>query len=386
MSATNPASDPLAFGRQLWQQWNDTLQSAMPQGKATLPDWSAAMRQWSELAGGGSLDASRAAEKLGAHGEQFFGMMQQLLQRAGANASVGDLGTLWRQQIADGNPMLDALRQVSAEGARGWEQFVESAKVAAAPASEGLLSTLALPGFGLGRERQAQLAELVSAQAAQLEAAQAYQRLLLKASEAGMERFETKLGEHSEPGRQIGSMRALYDLWIDAAEEAYAEVALSPAFRKAYADLVNTQMRSRQLQQREVSRAARELGMPTREELDGVLTRLHQLQRDLRTLRSQLASRPIAAAPRSEPSTASASKRQRKPAAGSRKAASKRPAKASKPRPAKPADAGVAAAKTPKRKSGTAMPTVAKPALGVAATPKSGRSVGKRASKSARSR
>jgi hypothetical protein len=341
MSAADPMKDPLAFGRQLWQQWNAAVQGAAPMAMPhmaqmpQMPDWRSALGQWGELAGGGSFDATRAAEKLGVHGQQFFGLMQELMQRAGAGATpAADLSALWRGQLGDGNPMLDALRQVSAEGARGWEQLSEAARNAAQPVTTELLATLKLPGFGLGRERQAEVGDLVAAQIAQGEAVQAYQRLLLKASEAGLERFEGKLAEHSEPGRQIASMRALYDLWIDAAEEAYAEIALSPAFREAYGKLVNTQMRVKQLQQKEVARAAAELGMPTRSELDGVLRRLHELQRDLRSLRSAVASgaasssiAPVPAAAPAQPAARSKAKTPKSAVAKSTRPAS-RPTKA----------------------------------------------------------
>jgi hypothetical protein len=167
-----------------------------------------------------------------------------------------------------------------------------------------------------------------------------------------MERFESKLAEHSEPGRQIGSMRALYDLWIDAAEEAYAETALSPAFREAYGNLVNTQMRSKQLQQREVSRHASELGLPTRSELDGVLRRIHQLQRELRELRSALAAKPAAADSRETPATSGV------------ESSAAAPAKAASPSP-KRAGGGPAASKAtkaaPRKAAASAPPRASKP-------------------------
>jgi len=334
MSSSNPAADPLAFGRQLWQQWSDALQqSSTPAG--AVPDWSAALHQWSNLASPAG-DAKRAAEKLSAHAQPFMAMLQQLTQMAaGSGANPPDLAALWRSQIGDSNPMLDAMRQISAEGARGWEQLLEGASGAASPAVNELLGTLKLPAFGMNRERQAQLSELVSAQAAQVEANLVYQKLLAKASEAGMQRFESKLAEHSEPGRQIGSARALYDLWIDAAEEAYAQQAVAPEFRSAYGKLVNTQMRVKQLQQREVERATAELGMPTRSELDGVLRRIHDLQREVRSLRGELArSRlPVAAVPAT--SSTSSPPAKAKSATSAKKSAAKAAAKSSKS--AKPA-------------------------------------------------
>ena len=83
-----------------------------------------------------------------------------------------------------------------------------------------------------------------------------YNALIMKASQRGFELFESKLAAREEPGRQIDSLRALYDLWVDAAEEAYAEIALSPEFREVYGALVNAQMRVRSQIQQEVERIA----------------------------------------------------------------------------------------------------------------------------------
>ncbi|HEX5123628.1 MAG TPA: poly(R)-hydroxyalkanoic acid synthase subunit PhaE, partial [Rhodanobacteraceae bacterium] len=94
--------------------------------------------------------------------------------------------------------------------------------------------------------------------------------------------FESKLAAREEPGRQIDSLRALYDLWVDAAEESYAEVALSPEFREVYGALVNAQMRVRSQMQQEVERIATDFGMPTRSELDSIGQRLHDLRREMR--------------------------------------------------------------------------------------------------------
>ncbi len=88
-------------------------------------------------------------------------------------------------------------------------------------------------------------------------------------------------------------MRALYDLWVDAAEEAYAEIALSDEFRKVYGDVVNSQMRVRQAIQQEVERMSTDFGMPTRSELNSVHKRLHELRREVRNGRSPESSREI---------------------------------------------------------------------------------------------
>jgi hypothetical protein len=98
--------------------------------------------------------------------------------------------------------------------------------------------------------------------------------------------FESKLAEREEPGRQLKSARELFDLWIDAAEESYADIALSPEFRDAYGALVNAQMRLRAGVQKEVELAGAMLGMPTRTEIDAAHRKIAELERALRRMRN----------------------------------------------------------------------------------------------------
>src|SRR3546814_8079002 len=82
---------------------------------------------------------------------------------------------------------------------------------------------------------------------------QAYDALMQEATRDAFGLFEDKLAECEEPGRQIQSARALFDLWADAAEDAYAKIALSHEFREVYGKLVDAQMRLRGGVQRERS-------------------------------------------------------------------------------------------------------------------------------------
>src|SRR5690606_2915911 len=131
------------------------------------------------------------------------------------------------------------------------------------------------------------------------EANSAYNALLSKATQQAFVLFEDRLTERAEPGRQVESARALFDLWIDAAEEAYAEVALSPEFRRAYGRLVDAQMRVRAGVQQQVEQLCASLGMPTRTEVDSAHRRIVELERALRRLRDAVegGASPAAAAP-----------------------------------------------------------------------------------------
>ncbi|HEY8683726.1 MAG TPA: poly(R)-hydroxyalkanoic acid synthase subunit PhaE, partial [Rhodanobacter sp.] len=108
------------------------------------------------------------------------------------------------------------------------------------------------------------------------------QALIQRANAQGMQRLQDKLAERAEPGRQVDSLKALYDLWVDAAEEAYAEIALSDEFREVYGEMVNTQMRVRQMQQQQTEQMCQQLGVPTRSEVSCLGERLQALRREFR--------------------------------------------------------------------------------------------------------
>ena len=115
-----------------------------------------------------------------------------------------------------------------------------------------------------------------------MQAMQAYQALQMKSIQMAIERMQGKLEERNEPGRQLDSLKAVYDLWIDALEESFAEVALSKEYQTAYGQLVDAQMRVRANVQKQIELATGEIGMPTRSELEGVHQKLAETRRSLR--------------------------------------------------------------------------------------------------------
>ncbi|MEI7037006.1 poly(R)-hydroxyalkanoic acid synthase subunit PhaE [Fulvimonas yonginensis] len=197
---------------------------------------------------------------------------------------------------------------------------------------EGLRGLLNTPAFGYTREQQAEQQALLRAMLDHQQASARYQQLLARAQAEGAERLQRKL---AEPGFQAGSLKAMYDLWVDAAEEAYAEIALSDEFREAYAAQANTQMRLRQLQQRQVEQWCREMGLPTRSEVATLGQRLQELRRELR--RTQAAEGGAAERPGAAVKTAARRAAPAKPAAKAPPAAKNGAAKARSTAKAPPA-------------------------------------------------
>jgi hypothetical protein len=209
----------------------------------------------------------------------------QGMAAAGASQPNADWQTLLRSWAGSGNqPFTQAFNGIDNAAAQGfvqqWQAWLQSVQTGgfAMPVAVGG----PVPGFGLHREQLMQQQELAAAMQAALEANARYQELIQRANEQGLERLQGALAKRDASSPPIESLKALYDLWVDAAEDAYAEIALSDEFRAAYGEMVNSQMRMRQLQQKQTGQLCRELGVPTREEVSSLGERLQQLRRDLR--------------------------------------------------------------------------------------------------------
>jgi len=202
------------------------------------------------------------------------------------------------------------------------------------------------PAFGPAREHQARWQKLLQAQQAFQGHSKEYVAQIQQALDAAFALFEQRLAEHESPGSQLTSARAMFDLWIEVAEEAYAKVALSETFQQVFASLGNAQMRLRSAVQHEVEQLSERVGLPTRTEMDAAHKRIAELERQLRRLQAsveQLLRTPAAAtddwAEAVQPAVAKVVPRPRKRAAAAPKAAppTAKPAKATKAaKPAKP--------------------------------------------------
>ncbi|HZX80914.1 MAG TPA: class III poly(R)-hydroxyalkanoic acid synthase subunit PhaE, partial [Lysobacter sp.] len=159
------------------------------------------------------------------------------------------------------------------------------------------------PAFGYTREHQERAQAFAKSVADYQQAAQAFGAVIAAVGQDAYSRFESLLEQRGESGTPVESARALFDLWIDAAEDAYADVALGEPFQKAFGDYVNAQMRVRAAMQKEVELAGAQLGMPGREEVDAAHRKIAALERDVRRLREavEALSAPVSPAADAEP-------------------------------------------------------------------------------------
>lgn len=263
-----------------------------------IPGWNEALAWWSQMAKGngtGAMDAGfkDAVDQFNGVARSWFTLMQQVASQIAPGADAGDIAQAWQRALSSlgDNPFADMFRTMRGPGQQGFDSWLEQASPYLqnfVPWQGDSKSMLGQPTFGFTREHQQRWQKLIQASFDYQQHNQAYNALMAEAAQNAFKLFENKLRERSEPGRQLDSTRALFDLWIEAAEEAYAEIALSPRFREAYGSMVNSQMRLRAGLQREVEEVCELFGMPTRTEVDSAHRKVVQVERELRRIRDAL--------------------------------------------------------------------------------------------------
>jgi class III poly(R)-hydroxyalkanoic acid synthase PhaE subunit len=147
-----------------------------------------------------------------------------------------------------------------------------------------------MPALGITRERQEAMERLGKAALRYQQALARYGELLGKVSSDAVERLTRRIGRISRPEEQIGSFRAMYDLWVESGEEAYAAAAHGAEFAKAQSEVNDALMELKAEQQKQVEEWARALDLPTRTEMNTLLKRVNTLRRRLREIEEELES------------------------------------------------------------------------------------------------
>jgi hypothetical protein len=150
-----------------------------------------------------------------------------------------------------------------------------------------------LPAFGWTRERQESFQRYQEALAEHqqnlVRLSQVWSGLLTEAVDLLSQRIRARL----ERGERYENLRAVYDAWIDCAEECWARVAHGDSYAGLQAALTNSLTAVREAGQAIVERLARDFDLPTRAELNTVHRRLQALRREVDALRRER----VAAAP-----------------------------------------------------------------------------------------
>ncbi|WP_057658739.1 class III poly(R)-hydroxyalkanoic acid synthase subunit PhaE [Pseudoxanthomonas dokdonensis] len=363
-SASSWPGDLDNVARQYWTLWGDALRQAgiaPAPAPSMTPDWQQqAMGFWSQFMPKPANPLQDAVDRIQHQAGQWYAQMQQVAaQFAGQQQAPADIAQAWREALGGGagpEAFAGHFRSMLGQGGgQGMEQWMQQARPYIEALERENARWLHAPTFGLSREHQERWQALALAQQEYQRHSNEFNALMLKTADGAFKHFEALLAQHAEPDKQITSARGLFDLWIDAAEQSYAEIAMTDEFRHVYGAMTNAQMRVRLAVQRETEQLCGLLGVPTRTEVDAAHRKIVELERLLRRQAraagtgagGETSQRPAAAnapRPRSRPAAA---RSVAKPA-GKAKAVKKAGKTASRAKPApasKPAKAPAAPSK-----------------------------------------
>lgn len=277
-----------AMAQQVWETWGEALRKmASAPLESAAPAWQQVPGGWPGWTPPEGVGAGDVMERFDGMARHWFGRMQQVAARfADRDNTPAEIVAAWREALGatEARPYPDLFGDLFGQGATGLDGFSEQWM----PWLESLRGPLEewarTPAFGPAREHQQRWKTLLQTQQLLREANAAYQAMLEEASRQAYALFEEKLGARAGQGNPLDSARALFDEWIDAAEDAYARMALSEEFREVYGQLANAQMRMRAGLQREVEQLGGMLGLPTRSEVDAAHRKIAELERLLRRM------------------------------------------------------------------------------------------------------
>lgn len=361
-------------GLDAWvRQWREMFSGAGSAfGTTGMPDWNAWGKPSAWFGSGAAAPAATAFHP-GLGAGPFASLFEQL-----SSLAQGQWQQLAAGMDGDGAGFATVLPE--------WRQSLESLwsglgapapGPGPGPAVAMLRETLSTPQVGPLREHVERWQQAMLAQLDLQEAGRAFSALLGEIMQRALALFRERMAARNSAGQAPDSMRAVFDEWIEAGEEAWAERASSDEFVAALGAYSNAQMRVRAARADAINRMAQSLGLPTREEVDADHRRIAQLEREMRRLRRELEgvqsiattelTTPAApeSAPHPAPGRKTASRAAAKPAAGktaTKKAAS--PVKAAAARKAavkKATSKATSKAATTRRGKASAFPLVAAP-------------------------
>jgi len=354
----------LDMQQQYMDTWMKLSRQETPWSAAASPfaatggnPWANSFEQWSKLFGQGMpRDAQEVSTRLFDLGKSYLGMSEnfwRLLQQGKEGPpAVADWPTLFRNSMEQfgkgfdfpggatdpwsgfanlwGLP-LNNWQRIAASFSPFPGEMEKALREERAPHPSDMTRVmrhyLSLPSVGYTRERQDQLQEWTRLSIEYIHTMQDFAALLGKVVQRALELFGNRITEKLKAGDAFDGLRAIYNLWIDCGEDAYAEQVATADFPHLQAEMVNALMRMKRHEQLMVEEVMTALNMPTRQEMDTTHKRVYELQTQLRELqdaleeaagtdtepapaRTRKASTPRKAAPKKTRSTA---KRRAKP-------------------------------------------------------------------------
>jgi len=304
--------------RRYWDAWMDMarrgLEATTPAQKAAANPWADAMEQWwksvapstpkpaqdllgqmvnlgksyfSMAEGLGKMDPATDTMQVV---ENWTRMMTEAFSSAsqGMNPFAGVAGKAGRQGLAFWDLPFDTVSRTMSAGMPFPGDFMKAFEVERpTDVREQMDRMLSAPALGYARESQEQHQKFTRLMLEYEQAMTEYQTGFGGLGSRSMEAFKRRLEDRAKEGGPVNSIREVFNIWVDACEEVYADYAMSDQYARRYGRMVNTLMAVKHQGAQLVDEWLEAMNMPTRGDLGTVQRRLHDTRAEYQRLRVQ---------------------------------------------------------------------------------------------------
>lgn len=297
--------------KQFWEAWGNMSRAAMNNNPGAMPGWSDGLDLWWKTVAPATPEQSRQMfERFVEQGKQFFQFNENFLntfKTMGPQAG-GDWQKFWDQTLENLRRHMTGSMPFGQADLQGmWNQPLQqwqrmASMFGAFPGAEGfkfpsggfpempgadslhqhMNKLLATPGVGYTREWQEQAQVLARLWMEYQQAYRDYAEIFNRVAYNTVQRLQAKLMSLTGSENPVSTLREVYDMWVDCAEDAYAEMVNTEEYADVNARMVNALMAWKQQGRRMLDETLGMMNLPTRRELDSVHKRLHELRKQSR--------------------------------------------------------------------------------------------------------
>ncbi|MGF1547808.1 MAG: class III poly(R)-hydroxyalkanoic acid synthase subunit PhaE [Thiotrichales bacterium] len=300
-----------------WRAWTELAQTSVP-GGAVRPGnpWADGLTQWWKTVAPMTPPSGQDLYgKLVDMGKGYFTLAEQFCATPGSEVGLDTLNTWidalqknltdWSQGTSTRrDPQLQSFMNFWDLPMDTWQRL--AANMVPMPGDftqalhpEGATETLeqfrthvgrflSIPAVGYTRESQEQYQQLAQLMLDYNTALQAYRLAFGKLAVTSLQAFQKSLPTLAEGEKKLGSVREVYDHWVEICEGVYARYVMSDDYQNVYGTLVNKLMRVKQHMARMVDQGLEAMNMPTRAEINTLQRRQQEVRRDNQRLRQEL--------------------------------------------------------------------------------------------------
>lgn len=294
--------DWMNLQKNYWEKWTEMSKQAT--GFATPPKspWEQSMDHWWQAVSPKAQPSSTAfMEKMMEQGKQFFRMTESLKEGLDQNENWSEmLNGIFEKMRSQMQEATHTAAEGMNKGAAFWQSPMENWQKFAGKAMpfnfeanrsfDFMGQLLGAPGLGYSREIEEQYKKLMQAGINYQAALADYNQELSDLGPLSVDRLQKKVKALADSGNKIESARQLYDLWVSASEEVYAERTMTAKYSEVHGGVVNALMAFKKQWQDILDNRLAALGMPTQREIHTTQDRLQQNRREMRSMERELAS------------------------------------------------------------------------------------------------